>query len=107
MAALESKVKEVKQDVSSNTACIDEAERRTSDTEDATEKTGATLDLAIKRIVYLESKTDDLENRRRRKILCYMFTFILFSVFIFSMAIDVPSCSMRKPVVRGSLLFNA
>lgn len=38
MAALESKVTEVKRDVSSNTAHIDEAERCISDTEDATEK---------------------------------------------------------------------
>ena len=67
MAALESNVAEVKRDVSSITARIDEAERRISDTEDAMEKTGAALDSAIKRIAYLESKTEDLENRSRRK----------------------------------------
>lgn len=75
MTALESKVTEVKRDVSSNTARIDDAERCISDTEDATEKTGAALDLAIKqiaRISNVESKTDDLENRGRRKNLCLL-----------------------------------
>lgn len=48
MAALESKVTEVKRDVLSNTTRIDEAERCISDTEDVTEKTGAALDSAIK-----------------------------------------------------------
>lgn len=38
MATLESKVTEVKRDVSSHTARVDEAERRISDTEDAMEK---------------------------------------------------------------------
>lgn len=67
MAALENKILDIKQEVSSNTARIDETERRISDTEDAMEKTADALDLAIKRIAYLESKTEDLENRARRK----------------------------------------
>lgn len=67
MTALESKVTEMKGDVSANTARIDEAERRVSDVEDVLENTNATLHSAIKRIAFLESKTDDLENRGRRK----------------------------------------
>lgn len=67
MSALESKVSEMKRDVSSNAARVEEAEGRIHDTERALEKAEAALDSAMKRITYLESKTDDLENRGRRK----------------------------------------
>lgn len=67
MAALEFKVTKSKQEVSSNAARIDEAEQHIGDTEETMEKVEAALELAIKRITYLESKTNDLENRGRRK----------------------------------------
>lgn len=67
MAALENKVTEVQRDVSTNTARIEEAEGRINETETTLEKTEAALDAAMKRIVFLESKTEDLENRGRRK----------------------------------------
>ncbi|KAL0195444.1 hypothetical protein M9458_009016, partial [Cirrhinus mrigala] len=67
VAVLESKVSDVKRDVSSNATRVEEAEGRIHDTEKSLEKTEAALDLAIKRTTYLESKTDDLENRGKRK----------------------------------------
>ncbi|KAI4827275.1 hypothetical protein KUCAC02_030684 [Chaenocephalus aceratus] len=67
MVALESKVTELKRDVSSNSTRINEAEGRIHHAEKTLEKTEAALDSVNKRIAYLESKTDDLENRCRRK----------------------------------------
>ncbi|KAL3040775.1 hypothetical protein OYC64_011718 [Pagothenia borchgrevinki] len=67
MAALESKVTDLKRDVSSNSTRINEAEGRIHHAEKTLEKTEAALDSVNKRIAYLESKTDDLENRGRRK----------------------------------------
>ncbi|KAL7875941.1 hypothetical protein AOLI_G00109040, partial [Acnodon oligacanthus] len=67
MAALESKMAEVKGDVAANTARIDEAERRVGDAEDALEAVNSILNSAIKRIAFLVSKTEDLEKRGRRK----------------------------------------
>ncbi|KAK1875981.1 LINE-1 retrotransposable element ORF1 protein [Dissostichus eleginoides] len=67
MAALESKVTELKRDVSSSSTRINEAEGRIHHAEETLGKTEATLDSINKRIAYLESKTDDLENRGRRK----------------------------------------
>ena len=67
MAALESKVTDLKRDVSSNSTRINEAEGRIHHAEKTLEKTEAALDSVNKRIAYLESKTDDLENRGRIK----------------------------------------
>lgn len=67
MTALESKVMEIKQDVLTNAAHIEEAEARINNTEKSLEETEAVLKSAIKRISFLEAKTDDLENRGRRK----------------------------------------
>lgn len=67
MAALESKVTDVQRDVSSNTTRILETEGRIHEAEKTVEKTETALDSANKRIAYLESKTEDLENRGRRK----------------------------------------
>lgn len=67
MAALECKVTDVQRDVSSNATRIEEAESRIHEAEKALEKTEAALDSAVKRIAHLESKTEDLENRGRRK----------------------------------------
>lgn len=67
MAELECEMTEVKRDVSSNSSSIEDAESRIYVTEKALEKTEITLDSANKRIAYLESKTEDLENRGRRK----------------------------------------
>lgn len=71
MAALESKVTEVKRDVSTNATRIEEAELRMHETENTHEKAETALDSAIKRIAYLKSKTDDLENQGRRKNLWF------------------------------------
>ncbi|KAK1895520.1 LINE-1 type transposase domain containing protein 1 [Dissostichus eleginoides] len=67
MAALESKVTELRWDVSSNSTRINKAEGRIHHAEKTLEKTEAALDSANKRIAYLESKMDDLEHRGRRK----------------------------------------
>uniref|UniRef100_A0A0E9WLC7 Uncharacterized protein n=1 Tax=Anguilla anguilla TaxID=7936 RepID=A0A0E9WLC7_ANGAN len=67
MAALECKVTDIKRDVSSNATRIEEAERCIHEAEKTLEKTDAAIISATKQIAYLESKTDDLENRGRRK----------------------------------------
>lgn len=67
MAALERKVTDVQREVSSNTTRISGAEDRVHEIEKTVEKTEAALVSANKRITYLESKTEDLENRGRRK----------------------------------------
>ena len=54
-------------DVSSNVTRIEEAERCIHKAEITLGKTEVELDSATKRIPYLESKTDDLESRDRRK----------------------------------------
>lgn len=67
ITSLEGKMINVERDVSSNTKRIDEAEARISTAEDQLRKAETELTSAAKRIAYLESKTDDLENRGRRK----------------------------------------
>ena len=67
MSALECKVTDIQRDVSSNMTRIEEAEGRVHETEKTLEKTETALESATKRIAYLESKTEDLENRGRRK----------------------------------------
>lgn len=67
LTALEGKVTDIKQDVLTNTARVEEAETRIDQTERSMEKVEAALESATKRITFLEAKTDDLENRGRRK----------------------------------------
>lgn len=57
---LENNVNEVKWDVASNIARLEEAETRIMSTE-------YKLEIAVADLTYLESKVDDLENRSRRK----------------------------------------
>ncbi|KAF0023349.1 hypothetical protein F2P81_023979 [Scophthalmus maximus] len=64
MTASECKVSEIKRDVSSNSMRMDEEIHETEKTLDTAEEALAT---AIKRIAYLESKAEDLENRGRIK----------------------------------------
>lgn len=63
--ALENNMNEVKRDVASNIARMEEAETRIMSTEDKLETTTADLSKASGWI--LESKIEDLENRSRRK----------------------------------------
>lgn len=67
ISALEDKFSDIRRDVSSNEKRIDEAETRISDTDDTLHHMEASLAAAMKRIAQLESKTEDLENRGRRK----------------------------------------
>lgn len=67
VVAIERKLSDVEQDVVVNTTRIGEAETRVATTEDKLQHTEEALASATKRIAYLESKTEDLENRGRRK----------------------------------------
>ncbi|CAI5677409.1 unnamed protein product [Oreochromis niloticus] len=67
VAALEKNMTEVKQNVAANATRVAEAENRIMSAEERLEKSVADLSNAMKRISYLEAKTDDLENRGRRK----------------------------------------
>lgn len=67
VAALETNMSEVKRNVASNTTRMEEAETRIMSTEEHLEKSKTELTNAMKKIAYLESKTEDLENRSRRK----------------------------------------
>lgn len=67
VAALETNVSEVKRNVTSNTTRMDEAENRIAIAEDQLEKSQTELTNALKKITYLESKAEDMENRSRRK----------------------------------------
>lgn len=62
IVAIESKLSNVEQDVAANATRIGEAETRVATTEDKLQHTQEALASAIKRIAYLESKTEDLEN---------------------------------------------
>lgn len=66
IAALEGKVAEVKQDVSEHAKCIEEAENRVMMAEEELESVRAELASTVKRLTYVEMKTDDLENRSSR-----------------------------------------
>lgn len=66
VTALENSMSEVKQNVAANTTRMEEAENRIMSAEEQLEKTTANLTNAMKRIAYLETKTEDLENRSRR-----------------------------------------
>ncbi|KAK7930453.1 hypothetical protein WMY93_006848 [Mugilogobius chulae] len=65
--AFERKLSEARQEVADNTARIDQAETRIATTETAQEETATALKTAMKRIAQLVTKTEDLENRARRK----------------------------------------
>ncbi|XP_017158718.1 septin-1-like [Poecilia reticulata] len=65
MSALEVKVSEVKQDLLNQAAQMEEAEVRIAEVESSLEKAETSLTSAMKRIMLLEAKTDDLENRGR------------------------------------------
>lgn len=67
VAALENNMTEVKRDIASTATRMEEAENRIMSTEEHLDKNQTELTNAMKRIAYLESKTDDLENRSRRK----------------------------------------
>lgn len=67
IVAIENKLSAVEQDVVANTTRIGEAETRIATTEDMLQHTQEALASATKRIAYLETKTEDLENRGRRK----------------------------------------
>lgn len=65
--ALENNMNEVKRDVASNIAQMEEAETRIMSTEEKLETSMAELSKASGQITYLESKVEDMENRSRRK----------------------------------------
>lgn len=67
ISALESNLSDIKQDVSANEKRIGEAEARIAVAEDQINGAESALISAAKRIAELELKTDDLENRGRRK----------------------------------------
>ncbi|CAB1451091.1 unnamed protein product [Pleuronectes platessa] len=67
IVAIEGKLSDVERDVAANATHIGEAETRVATTEDKLQHTQEALASATKRIAYLESKTEDLENRGRRK----------------------------------------
>lgn len=55
------------QDITANARQLTEAEGRIEDTEDSLECVKTELTDDAKRIAYIQSKTEDLENRGRRK----------------------------------------
>lgn len=65
--AVQKSFTDLQQDITANAKRLTEAEGRIGDTEDGLESVKAELIDATKRIAYLESKTEDLENRGRRK----------------------------------------
>jgi len=67
IVTIEGKLSEVERDVSANTIRVEEAETRISTAEDELRHTQDLLASASKRLAFLESKTEDLENRGRRK----------------------------------------
>lgn len=67
VSAMENNLGEIKRDVTANEQRIEEAEARIAATEDALDKAESALVKATKRLTYLEEKTEDLENRGRRK----------------------------------------
>ncbi|CAL1611590.1 unnamed protein product [Knipowitschia caucasica] len=67
LTALENGLTQTKQDVTANTTRIAEAEARIAAAEAKQDEADTTLQLAGKRIAFLETKIEDLENRGRRK----------------------------------------
>ena len=66
IVAIESKLSDMEQDVAANATRIGESETRIATTEDKVQHTQEALASATTLIAYLESKTEDLENRGRR-----------------------------------------
>lgn len=66
VTALENSMSEVRQNVAANTTRMEEAENRIMSAEEQLDTSAAALTNAMKRIAYLETKTEDLENRSRR-----------------------------------------
>lgn len=58
---------QTQRDVASNEVRIDKSERRVLEVKVSLEKAQAALDGTIKRVTFLESRAEDLENRGRRK----------------------------------------
>lgn len=67
IAALEKNMTEGKQNVAANVTRLEEAKNRIMSVEEIMEKNAADLNNAMKRISYLEAKTDNVENRSQRK----------------------------------------
>lgn len=67
VTALEHNVTVIKRNVTANEKRIEEAETRILATEEALAEATSALTSVTKRLAYLEDKTDDLENRARRK----------------------------------------
>ncbi|KAI3351365.1 hypothetical protein L3Q82_005918 [Scortum barcoo] len=67
ISVLENNLGEIKRDVVANEQHIEEAEACIAATEEALDRTEMALSAATKRLTHLEQKTEDLENRGRRK----------------------------------------
>lgn len=67
VSVLENSLTDIKREISANEKRIEETESRISAIEDRLDRTESELTMATKRIAHLEMKTDDLENRGRRK----------------------------------------
>uniref|UniRef100_A0A8C9X250 Reverse transcriptase domain-containing protein n=1 Tax=Sander lucioperca TaxID=283035 RepID=A0A8C9X250_SANLU len=67
VAAVQRSFADLKADIIANDKRLTEAEDRIGTAEDGIERVKLKLTDAVKRIAYLESKTEDLENRGRRK----------------------------------------
>lgn len=67
IVTIEGRLSDMERDVSAGTARVGEAETRISAAEDELTRTQVLLASASKRLAFLESKTEDLENRGRRK----------------------------------------
>lgn len=67
VAAMQRSFADLKADIIANDKRLTEAEDRIGTAEDDIERVKLQLTDAVKRIAYLESKTEDLENRGRRK----------------------------------------
>lgn len=67
ISVLENNLGEIKREVKTNEKRIEEAEIRIAATEEMLVKTETALAAAAKRLAHLEEKTEDLENRGRRK----------------------------------------
>lgn len=65
--AVQKSFMDLQQDITANAKRLTEAEGRIVDTEEGLESVKTEQSAAAKRIAYLESKTEDLENRARRK----------------------------------------
>lgn len=67
ISVLEDNLGEIKREVTANERHVEEAEACIATTEEMLDKTETALAAAAKRLAHLEEKTEDLENRGRRK----------------------------------------